>query len=244
MIADRVTECVQGLDQRGFCVGNVAPDCNVENEDWTAFIPSREETHWMNSDRKVAADCERFWMQCVEGREFHTNEERSFYLGYYSHLVTDACFQKFIRDECRVRDMLDRIKAHPDRAERMRGLPDDFDAVKRAFSKRERLRDVDAMEYAYLRDHPQSGYLTVLRKLRDFPDYMDNFPKGAIVRKMGVMAILPEPVEDPGFVFFTREEYHRFVDETCAVIIGRLNCCQAFQNDVHPKSDTGRKPSA
>lgn len=40
------------MDRRGFCVGNIAPDCNVENEDWTEFTPSREVTHWMSAERK------------------------------------------------------------------------------------------------------------------------------------------------------------------------------------------------
>lgn len=46
MVADSVLQKLPWLDRRGFCVGNIAPDCNVENEDWTAFTPSREITHW------------------------------------------------------------------------------------------------------------------------------------------------------------------------------------------------------
>lgn len=45
MIADGVLERIPNLDRHGFCVGNIAPDCNVENEDWTAFTPSREVTY-------------------------------------------------------------------------------------------------------------------------------------------------------------------------------------------------------
>ena len=51
MIADSVLQHIPSLDRRGFCVGNIAPDCNVENEDWTAFTPSREVTHWMQGER-------------------------------------------------------------------------------------------------------------------------------------------------------------------------------------------------
>lgn len=55
IIADAVMNQFPKLDRRGFCVGNIAPDCNVENEDWTAFTPSREVTHWMQGERKMAS---------------------------------------------------------------------------------------------------------------------------------------------------------------------------------------------
>lgn len=57
MIADRVMKQCPVLDRHEFCVGYIASDCNVENEDWTSFTPSREVTHWMNGERKVASDC-------------------------------------------------------------------------------------------------------------------------------------------------------------------------------------------
>ena len=69
MVADRVLERVPELDKHGFCVGNIAPDCNVENEDWTQFVPSREITHWMSADRKIATDCERFYQEYIEDRK-------------------------------------------------------------------------------------------------------------------------------------------------------------------------------
>lgn len=47
LIADNVLQEFTEIDRRGFCVGNIAPDCNIENADWTAFTPSREVTHWM-----------------------------------------------------------------------------------------------------------------------------------------------------------------------------------------------------
>lgn len=47
MVADGVLDRVSGLDRHGFCVGNMAQDCNVENEDWTEFTPPRAVTHIM-----------------------------------------------------------------------------------------------------------------------------------------------------------------------------------------------------
>lgn len=45
IVADEVIKKIPFLCRHEFFVGNIAPDCNVENEDWTSFIPSREVTH-------------------------------------------------------------------------------------------------------------------------------------------------------------------------------------------------------
>ncbi len=67
IIADRVLEKVSGLCKHEFCVGSIAPDCNVENEDWTQFTPSREVTHWMEGKGKLISGCDRFYEDYVEG---------------------------------------------------------------------------------------------------------------------------------------------------------------------------------
>ena len=112
MIADRVLEAIPELDRQAFCVGNIAPDCNVENEDWTQFVPSREITHWMSKERKVASDCERFFNEYIARRKqcVYTIEELSFLLGYYAHLIADAEFQRYIREPARVASVWMRIK--------------------------------------------------------------------------------------------------------------------------------------
>lgn len=46
MIADNILNRDLDLDKKGFCVGNIAPDCNLENEDWTVFTPSRETSNY------------------------------------------------------------------------------------------------------------------------------------------------------------------------------------------------------
>ena len=83
IIADRVFEKVSGLCRHEFCVGNIAPDCNVENEDWTQFTPSREVTHWMTGGRKKVSDCDRFYEEYIEKRKQKISliQEKSFLLG-------------------------------------------------------------------------------------------------------------------------------------------------------------------
>jgi len=82
MVADKVLQQIPELSKHEFLVGNIAPDCNVENEDWTSFTPSREVTHWMSEGRKVAADCDRFLYEYVNKREKPDEKEEAFLLGY------------------------------------------------------------------------------------------------------------------------------------------------------------------
>lgn len=225
MIADSVMQAYPSLDRRGFCVGNIAPDCNVENEDWTAFTPSREVTHWMGGTRKAAADCERFYQAYILARrgQITTNEEYSFLLGYYSHLITDAAFQKFIRDERRVQAVWRRLHADPLLHERAAGYPETWDSIKQLLSKNVRMHEIDVMEAEYLRDHPDSGYLTEILPLNAFPDYIDYLPRGCIVRKIGVMGSMPEAdetLQNP--ISISRAEFAAFAAQTAALVKARF----------------------
>lgn len=225
MIADGVLKQFPELDRRGFCVGNIAPDCNVENEDWTAFTPPREVTHWMRGERKVASDCDGFRDEYIIKRmdEIRSPEHYAFILGYYSHLLTDAAFQAFVRDGDRVRAVWDRIKANDALRERSRGMAETWDSVKRLIPKNDRMHEIYSMEAEYLRDHPDSGYLTEILPLKDFPDYIDYLPKGSVVRKIGVMGHLPEVDETLGDpISLSREEFTYFADNTIRLVVSKL----------------------
>jgi len=225
IIADGVLERIPGLDRRGFCVGNIAPDCNQENEDWTAFMPPREVTHWMGGSRKVAADCDRFYEEYIGKRrnEIECAEEMSFLLGYYSHLITDAAFQAMIRDEERVKAAWRRVKGNESLCRKCEGMAETWDSIKILISRRERMMEIDALEAKYLRSHPDSGYLTEILPLKEFPDYIDYLPKGGIVRKIGVMGYLPQmDGAVPEMISVSEKEYHDFVSKTVELVVERI----------------------
>lgn len=216
MIADKVMERVDGLCRHEFCVGSIAPDCNVENRDWTGFTPPREATHWMSGPRKTSGDCERFYGEYVEKRwaENAPARELSFLLGYYAHLLADGLFQETVRDPARVRAAWARIKACPALMEKGLGLPETWDSVRLLLPKQEREKDISALEREYLDGHPDSGYFTEILGLREFPDYLDYLPKGAVARKVGVMGRVPEPEAGRHpYIAISREEYRAFVEQ-------------------------------
>ena len=222
MIADSVLQHFPSLDRRGFCVGNIAPDCNVENEDWTAFTPSREVTHWMQGERKKASDCDAFCEKYITSRrdEIKSAEEYAFLLGYYAHLITDAAFQAMIRNEDRVKAAWSRIKADEELSSASEGMEETWDTIKKLVPKRERMRRIYVIEGEYLCNHPDSGYLTEILSLKEFPDYIDYLPSGAIVRKIGVMGYMPEPDDSVAkFIAMSREEYAAFVNDTMSLVV-------------------------
>ena len=225
MIADYVMMQCPELDRHGFCVGNIAPDCNVENEDWTAFTPSREVTHWMQGEKKVASDSDSFYKEYIDKvkNTIRSQEHLSFLLGYYAHLITDAAFQWFIRDEKRIKDTWRRIEAEESLRHCAFGLPRDWDTVKKLISKKERMHEIFTMEAEYLRNHPTSGYVTEILPLKEFPDYIDYLPQGCIVRKIGIMGYVPEIDENLTHpIAMSREELVTFVENTASLVVSKL----------------------
>lgn len=224
MIADGVLQQFPGLDRRGFCVGNIAPDCNVENEDWTAFTPPRAVTHWMQGERKVAADSDAFCEEYILKRRdsIQTPEQYAFLLGYYSHLITDAAFQATIRDEQRVRAAWDRIRKNEQLCQLSEGMEENWDSIKKLIPKRKRLGGINTIEAEYLAEHPECSYLNVILPLKEFPDYIDYLPHGCIVRKIGVMGYLPQPDPEADFISMSREEYAAFVENAIGLVAEKL----------------------
>ena len=215
IVADGVMKEIPELDRRGFCVGCIAPDCNIENEDWSGFTPSREVTHWMAEGDKSPRDAERFYRGYMLLHPAKSHEEQSFQWGYYAHLLTDAAFKLLVYDEERVAKSWERIDKIPELKEKAKGVERTYPGVKQLISNEERMTDIYQVEREYLDAHPDSGYLTDILPLEDFPDYLSYLPKGAIVRKLKVMGYMP-PMRKARYPFLavTKEEWLTYLEGT------------------------------
>ena len=219
-IADEVLKQLPELDRLGFCLGSIAPDCNVENEDWTAFTPPREVTHWMNGENKLSADYEGFYCRYLAKKDGLSTQERSFYWGYIAHLMTDIAFFRFIHNEQLTEERWERICKIPGLMEKVHGQSCSWENIKRIFGRKRVFAGLIALENEYLYAHPETAYLTVLQTVKDFPDYLDYLPRGAILRKIGVMGTVPEkPTGEIEQIFFTRTEMDGYISRTCEEII-------------------------
>lgn len=206
------------VDAKGFCIGNIAPDCNIENEDWSAYVPSREITHFMNAD---TSDPESFYTQYIKDKHYLSQEHYSFLLGYYSHLITDIQYHEgFTRDPKRLQACYDRIKADPEMAKKLQGLPETIETLKEVFGKWNIFGDIIELENQYIQEHPECVYNTLLPNTKNFPDYLEFFPKGAIIRKIPIMLKEYEEWKDikgSGY-FFSKQEYENFIEDTANLI--------------------------
>ena len=77
------------------------------------------------------------------------------------------------------------------------------------------MREIYTLEEEYLQQHPDSGYLTEILPLKEFPDYIDYLPHGCIVRKISVMGYIPKVEETlTDFLTISKEEYASFLPYT------------------------------
>lgn len=225
MIADEILKRIPDLERCGFCIGSIAPDCNVENEDWTDYTPPKSVTHWMAGPRKKLADADRFCTECIEKRweKIRSDEEYAFLLGYYAHLLTDAAYEIMARNEARIRAAWARIRKNDALCRASVGMEENWDSIKTLISRREIKRCIQWFEAEYLRDHPDSGYLTEIRPLKEFPVYLDYLPPGCIVRKIGVMGHVPQMQgTEPEWIAISREEYATYIADTIELIMARF----------------------
>ena len=220
ILADRLLARGLDLDEKGFVVGNIAPDCNQENEDWTIFTPPRDVTHWMSGESKLSADYHAFFDAHIAGRQFWDRQEYAFLLGYYTHLVTDACYQKFVRDPQRVAACFSRLKSERHIADQIAGKPETFDTLKGLFGRKALFRDIAILENNWVFTQPNSVYHRVLRKTTSFPDYLPLFPKGAYPRKIAIMTgNVTQLYPENNLIFFTKQDWSCFLDDTEELLV-------------------------
>lgn len=244
IIADEILKRIPNLDRRGFCVGSIAPDCNVENEDWTEFIPPKSVTHWMAGPRKRLSDADRFFEECIEKRrdEIGAGEGCAFLLGYYAHLLTDAAYELMTHNEDRVRAAWERIRQDEMLNRASVGMEENWDSIKHLITRREIKRSIQWYEAEYLQAHPDSGYLTELLSLKEFPSYLDYLEPGCIVRKIGVMGRVPEKSGDePQWIAISREEYTAYIADTVKLIVSRFLESKYVHGMVMEEQNKGEK---
>ncbi|WP_304943001.1 zinc dependent phospholipase C family protein [Vallitalea guaymasensis] len=184
------------FDEESFLVGNIGPDCGMPNEDWSKFEPPTEVSHWSDKGKKnIFAD--KFYNAYLD-KEVNDRKEKSFLFGYYTHLLTDIEFKKLVSKKQKEDINYQRLKTDK----------------KFIWTIKEDWYDLD---HLYFRDNPESIFFRVFQNIKHFPDYLDYYPKGAIIQRIKyITKFYHNPSEnlDREYKYLTKEEMNSFLDKT------------------------------
>ena len=203
-IADKLLDKIPDLAPIEFIMGNMAPDSGVPNEDWSAFSPSTAVSHYRVDDGKgrKLIEVHRYEQDFFtpELRKSYNDQQYSFYLGYYTHLLTDVLWSELIAWPVR--------EKFPSAS---------WDEIK---------EDWYDQDFLYIKKHPgfrafraYLGSVGFVNRYMDFfaPDAFDN-------RREYITSFYLQEQEnlDREYRYLTEEDANKFVEDAIGHILARL----------------------
>ena len=203
-IADKLLDKIPDLAPIEFIMGNMAPDSGVPNEDWSAFSPSTAVSHYRVDDGKgrKLIEVHRYEQDFFtpELRKSYNDQQYSFYLGYYTHLLTDVLWSELIAWPVR--------EKFPSAS---------WDEIK---------EDWYDQDFLYIKKHPgfrafraYLGSVGFVNRYLDFfaPDAFDN-------RREYITSFYLQKQEnlDREYLYLTEAEAPAFVDQSVSEILSKI----------------------
>lgn len=200
-IAEKILEMGYDLDVAYFVVGNIGADCGVPNEDWSQFTPHTNISHWSNGGKSGIQE-DKF-REAYLMDELIEAKKRSFLVGYYVHLLTDKIFTRMINEK---------------KSNDIHYAPWKLDHSFIWTIK----KDWYDLDHKYFRDNPANIFHGTFQHIKDFPDYMDYYPVGAVQRQVNyITAFYLNPPEDldRAYIYLNEEEMASFLDVAVEEIV-------------------------
>ena len=206
-IADRFLEIFKGkIAPDEFVIGSVAPDCGYGDKDSLGqFDPPPKVTHWSPSGNKHDCRYKDFYKKYLKDRE--KDEDYSFYLGYYVHLLTDIMWSS----EMYMRSC-DKYA---------RELEKDKDFVKVIKN------DWNDLDMKYYRDNPDMKAYRILDRVKSVKNYLPYYEDGQLTAQVKWIAkyyrngVKPEKI-DREYKYMSEKRIDDFVDAAIEIIEGHL----------------------
>ena len=200
-IADKLLDRIPGLSPIEFIMGNMAPDSGVPNADWTQFSPSTAVSHFRVDDGtgKRQIDLEAYLERYFSPAQRTNYNERqyAFYLGYYTHLLTDCCWSDLVSWPAR--------QKFPDTS---------MQVIK---------KDWYDQDFLYLRNHPGfRAFRAYLGSVGFVNTYMDFFAPDAFDNRREYITsfyLQENDHLDREYPYLTEAEADRFVADAIAEIL-------------------------
>ncbi|SDI75792.1 Zinc dependent phospholipase C [Pseudobutyrivibrio sp. 49] len=207
-IADELLNRIDDLDETAFVLGNIAPDSGVPNEDWSVFTPPTNVTHFKTKpEERTFIDIDKFITEYFSSEAIngYTQKEYSFFLGYYTHLLTDIEWSKMVREE---------------------GVTEE-NAAKEGMSYQDFIwknkEDWYDLDFRYLADNPEFRAFRIYEEADNITNvFMDIFAEDAFENRREYICGYYRS-DDHGdlyrdYKYLSKERYDSFVDETVGII--------------------------
>jgi hypothetical protein len=202
-IADKLMNEKFNLSSTEFIVGNIAPDSGIPNKDWSMFTPSGDVSHFKTTDAYGLKDIhlneyvEQFFS--VEQRKNYNSKQKSFYLGYLTHLLTDVMWVESI--------------VHPSK-DKFKDLYDE-DKTKWIWTLKKDWYDLD---FLYIKKNPDFRAFSIYKNAVGFRnDYMDFFSHDAFDNRREYITGFYNGGRDNlerEYTYLTEEEMDKFTEES------------------------------
>lgn len=234
-VADKLLSIFPSLMPTEFVVGNIAPDSGLPNEDGTAYTPDKDGSHFRtgHETRHPRPDPTLFASLYLTPEQLagYTAKERSFYLGYYAHLLTDVAWSKNI--------FMPSTKQFREEYEK-----DPFGFINGPLK-----RDWYDLDYLYLKEHPSFRAWGIYKAAEGFDNtYIDRFARHAFADRQQFIVWFYSQQKDNlerEYPYLTKERAEEFVEETAAEVAEVLKQFMSAQrlfleipNESHEKAYT------
>jgi len=215
-IAENILKNMDNMDSTAFILGNVGPDSGVPNDDWSSFNPPKTITHWLDKENNI--DAEKFFYKYIKNNSMRNEEfnkaviksmdysKYAYLLGYYVHLLTDIGWSKLFSEK--KKNALYNKKLNEDASF--------IWTIK---------KDWYGLDFLYLEKNPNFIFHTVFKHINQAPDYLEYFPKGALMKQVNYITeyYLGENEETKeNFIYLNEEEMDNFIEKTYRDILIQL----------------------
>jgi hypothetical protein len=205
-VAEKLLEKFDFLDVQAFLVGSIGPDAGVPNEDWSEFTPPKVISHWYNKAGEI--DPEDFRVKYLWDISQYTDKEKSFYLGYYVHLLSDVQWGELVKKKLE----------DPLYGDNLKNDPNFIWVIK---------EDWYGQDHLYLRDNKQSIFYKEIINIKEFPNtYFDFYPPEAFTRLVNYISDYYQNFDedlDRSFIYLSKEEMDAYVHDTSKSIADMLH---------------------
>ena len=203
-IAEKILRKGYDLHEEGFLIGNIGPDCGVINEEGTNFIPTMEVSHWSTSGKRDI-DPEKFFKEHLE-QNIDDKKERSFYIGYYAHLLCDIAWRNDIKSRMEYDENYFPLKTD------------------RSFINELR-NEWYILDRSYFEGNKDSLFWTRFQHIESFTDYLEFYPEGSIINQIKyITKFYCKPDQDLNreYKYLTPTQMDEFIDDVVELIDRKL----------------------